>query len=224
MHTGSYEHHRKVPRLRHLCTMASQIPNIDPHSSSLRRRGSSHCMGTGSKKFRPDTGHNKIQMVCPSPNSNYGSRFMTLIYNRFKLFLEPTALRDSSSVDPRLPRLPVCNYLLFKRHPLNLFLAREASHRRHSRLPFCLMGVCKAANHERDWQCGRFEFVSCSEPQKALSLTCFATDSADVWLTVPAAWNAKGCSIMRSAAITAGLVHASRAGDVNWRDRLRIIT
>lgn len=51
-----------------------------------------------------------------------------------------------------------------------------------------------------------------------------ATDSADVWLTVPAAWDAKGCSIMRSAAINAGLVQSSRAGDVNWRDRLHIIT
>jgi len=29
---------------------------------------------------------------------------------------------------------------------------------------------------------------------------------------------------MREAAITAGLVHSSRAGDTTWRDRLRIIT
>ena len=29
---------------------------------------------------------------------------------------------------------------------------------------------------------------------------------------------------MREAAITAGLVQSSRAGDVTWRDRLRIIT
>lgn len=50
------------------------------------------------------------------------------------------------------------------------------------------------------------------------------TDAADVWLTVPAAWDAKGCDIMREAAITAGLVQASRAGERNWRDRLRIIT
>ena len=49
-------------------------------------------------------------------------------------------------------------------------------------------------------------------------------DSADVWLTVPAAWDAKGCEIMREAAISAGLVASSRAGDTTWRDRLRIIT
>lgn len=49
-------------------------------------------------------------------------------------------------------------------------------------------------------------------------------DSADVWLTVPAAWDAKGCELMREAALAAGLVHSSRAGDNNWRDRLRIIT
>jgi hypothetical protein len=49
-------------------------------------------------------------------------------------------------------------------------------------------------------------------------------NSADVWLTVPAAWDAKGSDIMRDAAITAGLVQSSRAGDITWRDRLRIIT
>jgi hypothetical protein len=27
---------------------------------------------------------------------------------RFKLFLEPHALRDESAIDPRLPSLPVC--------------------------------------------------------------------------------------------------------------------
>lgn len=49
-------------------------------------------------------------------------------------------------------------------------------------------------------------------------------DSADVWLTVPAAWDARGCQMMRDAAIAAGLVHSSRAGDTTWRERLRIIT
>ena len=49
-------------------------------------------------------------------------------------------------------------------------------------------------------------------------------DSADVWLTVPAAWDARGCQMMRDAAIAAGLVRSSRAGDTTWRDRLRIIT
>lgn len=48
--------------------------------------------------------------------------------------------------------------------------------------------------------------------------------SADVWLTVPAAWDAKGCDLMREAAIHAGLVHSSRAGDTQWRNRLHIIT
>ncbi|KLO16492.1 actin-like ATPase domain-containing protein [Schizopora paradoxa] len=49
-------------------------------------------------------------------------------------------------------------------------------------------------------------------------------DSADVWLTVPAAWDAKGCEIMREAAISAGLVAQFTAADKNWTDRLHIIT
>ncbi|KAL0952735.1 hypothetical protein HGRIS_006966 [Hohenbuehelia grisea] len=49
-------------------------------------------------------------------------------------------------------------------------------------------------------------------------------NSADVWLTVPAAWDAKGCDIMREAAIAAGLVANAGAADRNWRERLRIIT
>ena len=43
-------------------------------------------------------------------------------------------------------------------------------------------------------------------------------------MTVPAAWDAMGCQMMRDAAINAQLVQSSRAGDRDWRDRLRIIT
>jgi hypothetical protein len=43
-------------------------------------------------------------------------------------------------------------------------------------------------------------------------------------LTVPAAWDARGCDMMREAAITAGLVRSVGARDRDWRDRLRIIT
>ncbi|KAI9057551.1 actin-like ATPase domain-containing protein [Trametes sanguinea] len=49
-------------------------------------------------------------------------------------------------------------------------------------------------------------------------------DSADVWLTVPAAWDATGCQMMRDAAIAAGLVRSARPGDHGWRERLRIIS
>lgn len=49
-------------------------------------------------------------------------------------------------------------------------------------------------------------------------------NTSDVWLTVPAAWDAKGCEMMREAAIAAGLVQSARAGEQNWRERLRIIT
>ncbi|GAA5841891.1 hypothetical protein JCM3766R1_002529 [Sporobolomyces carnicolor] len=49
-------------------------------------------------------------------------------------------------------------------------------------------------------------------------------DAASVILTVPAAWDATACSLMRESAIRAGLVQSSRGGDVDWRDRLQIIT
>jgi hypothetical protein len=49
-------------------------------------------------------------------------------------------------------------------------------------------------------------------------------DAAAVWLTVPAAWDARGCELMREAALSAGLVASARAGEVGWRERLRIIT
>lgn len=51
-----------------------------------------------------------------------------------------------------------------------------------------------------------------------------STESADVILTVPAAWDAAGCQLMRNAAINAGMVQSARAGDRSWRERLRIIT
>ncbi|KIJ47170.1 hypothetical protein M422DRAFT_164320 [Sphaerobolus stellatus SS14] len=110
----------------------------------------------------------------------------TLRCEWFKLFLEPKALRDESTIDSRLPRIPTSNDLIVD------FLS-------------CL------------WDYARQQITR--EIGAVADL-----DSADVWLTVPAAWDAKGCDIMREAAITAGLVQASRAGDRNWRDRLRIIT
>ncbi|BGP03164.1 protein of heat shock protein Hsp70 family [Rhodotorula toruloides] len=49
-------------------------------------------------------------------------------------------------------------------------------------------------------------------------------NAADVLLTVPAAWDAAACSLMRESALRAGLVQSSRGGDTAWRDRLQIIT
>ncbi|GAA5866075.1 hypothetical protein JCM3774_000017 [Rhodotorula dairenensis] len=49
-------------------------------------------------------------------------------------------------------------------------------------------------------------------------------NAADVLLTVPAAWDAAACSLMRESALRAGLVQSSRGGDTQWRDRLQIIT
>ncbi|KAF8488899.1 actin-like ATPase domain-containing protein [Gautieria morchelliformis] len=113
----------------------------------------------------------------------------TLRCEWFKLFLEPKALRDESTVDQRLPRLPP------GKRAVDMIV----------------------------------DFLSClweyAKEQITREIGVVADlDAADVWLTVPAAWDAKGCDIMREAAITAGLVQASRAGDRNWRDRLRIIT
>ncbi|KAF8622621.1 hypothetical protein AX15_006876 [Amanita polypyramis BW_CC] len=107
----------------------------------------------------------------------------------FKLFLEPQALRDESTIDPRLPRLPP------GKRAIDLII----------------------------------DFLSClweyAKDRITREIGAVADlNSADVWLTVPAAWDAKGCDIMREAAISAGLVQSSRAGDRTWRDRLHIIT
>ncbi|KAG2006050.1 hypothetical protein CC2G_002398 [Coprinopsis cinerea AmutBmut pab1-1] len=107
----------------------------------------------------------------------------------FKLFLEPHALRDESTVDPRLPDIPP------GKRALDLII----------------------------------DFLTClweyAKDQITRDLGSVADlNTAEVWLTVPAAWDAKGCEIMREAAIAAGLVQSSRAGDTTWRDRLKIIT
>lgn len=107
----------------------------------------------------------------------------------FKLFLEPKALRDSSDIDPRLPKIPP------GKKPIDLII---------------------------DFLTHLWEYAKEQITREIGSVADL--NSADVWFTVPAAWDAKGCSIMREAAITAGLVQSARAGDKNWRDRLRIIT
>lgn len=59
---------------------------------------------------------------------------------------------------------------------------------------------------------------------RQLTLAFLPADAADVLLTVPAAWDAAACSLMRESALRAGLVQSSRGGDTQWRDRLQIIT
>ncbi|OBZ74645.1 Heat shock protein 12B [Grifola frondosa] len=107
----------------------------------------------------------------------------------FKLFLEPHALRDEASIDPRLPALPP------GKKALDLII----------------------------------DFLTClwdyAKQQITREIGAVADlDSVDVWLTVPAAWDATGCQMMRDAALAAGLVHSARAGDHDWRERLRIIS
>ncbi|KAJ3557489.1 hypothetical protein NM688_g1454 [Phlebia brevispora] len=107
----------------------------------------------------------------------------------FKLFLEPSALRDENAVDPRLPSLPP------GKNAIDVIV----------------------------------DFLAClwdyAQQQITREIGAVADlDTADVWLTVPAAWDARGCQIMRDAAIRAGLVRSAHAGDATWRDRLRIIT
>ncbi|KAL1757052.1 hypothetical protein FB107DRAFT_260277 [Schizophyllum commune] len=107
----------------------------------------------------------------------------------FKLFLEPSALRDPNTIDPRLPQLPP------GKKALDLIIDFLG----------CL------------WEYAREQITRDIGAVADLN-------SADVWLTVPAAWDASGCNIMREAAIQAGLVASARAGDKDWRDRLHIIT
>jgi hypothetical protein len=56
-----------------------------------------------------------LMAFAPRPNHRFTSWFrrvanrvfLTSAVARFKLFLEPQALRDAGAVDPRLPSLPV---------------------------------------------------------------------------------------------------------------------
>ncbi|KAJ6526569.1 hypothetical protein DFH09DRAFT_936040 [Mycena vulgaris] len=73
------------------------------------------------------------------------------------------------------------------------------------------------------------EFLSClweyAREQITRDIGAIADlNSADVWVTVPAAWDARATALMRDAAIAAGLVQSAYAGDNAWRERLKIIT
>lgn len=120
---------------------------------------------------------------------------------------------------PRRPRLVL--------RPTPRAPSWQRADRRYRRLPHLPMEVRQGEDYGGNWQCCRSWCVVLlrSDPGARVSLTRLAfTEAADVLLTVPAAWDAAGCAIMREAAIKAGLVQSSRGGDKNWRDRLRIIT
>ncbi|KAF9511529.1 hypothetical protein BS47DRAFT_1346698 [Hydnum rufescens UP504] len=107
----------------------------------------------------------------------------------FKLFLDPTALRDGGAVDLPLPKLPPGKQAI---DLITDFLG-------------CLWDYAKG--------------------QITREIGAVADlNVADVWLTVPAAWNSRGCQIMRDAALSAGLAGSAYANGHDWRDRLHIIT
>src|ERR1700722_148886 len=64
-------------------------------------------------KFLPGDLKQRMLVPCRAPRDANGTSLFQVsarIYNlfsRFKLFLEPHALRDESAVDPRLPQIPV---------------------------------------------------------------------------------------------------------------------
>ena len=66
-------------------------------------------------------GFTSVNGTCLPDNVDVGTRLNTpFFHDRFKLFLEPPALRDPAIVDPRLPALPVCSLICPSRSPDSL--------------------------------------------------------------------------------------------------------
>ena len=75
---------------------------------------------------------------------------------RFKLFLEPHALRDEGGIDTRLPQLPArAHGSPFVGTQLTAFiiLAWEKSFGSHHRLPIMFVGICQRTDHQGDRCC-----------------------------------------------------------------------
>ncbi|KAG8705825.1 hypothetical protein FRC09_002740 [Ceratobasidium sp. 395] len=73
------------------------------------------------------------------------------------------------------------------------------------------------------------DFLTClwNHVKQQITIKIGTIATLDIWLTVPARWDAKACSIMREAAVRAGIVQpdpTARATESTPRDRLRIIT
>lgn len=104
--------------------------------------------------------------------------FSCHVLHRFKLFLEPRALRDGA-IDPRLPSLPVCKIYHNPSVTLTTIFNQPGK---------------KAIDLIVDFLSCMWEYA---KEQITREIGAVADlDSADVWLTVPAAWDAKGCEIM----------------------------
>jgi hypothetical protein len=83
--------------------------------SRLSARCLRACYTMNKVKFLPGDWKRRMPAPCPVPRFVNGGAFILrpnylilILDSRFKLFLEPRALRDESAIDPRLPRLPVC--------------------------------------------------------------------------------------------------------------------
>ncbi|KAG8742300.1 hypothetical protein FRC12_015398, partial [Ceratobasidium sp. 428] len=144
----------------------------------------------------------------------------------FKLFLDPQNLRRKLN-DPHLPVLPVSRpsvSLSFKTHItfLNLIFISETPNHNH-------LSYIQPGKRPLDVI---VDFLTClwNNTKQQISNKVGTTadlDSADVWLTVPARWDAQACSIMREAAVRAGIVQrdTTTEGIYSTRGyRLKIIT
>lgn len=140
----------------------------------------------------------------------------------FKLFLEPHALRDEHAVDPRLPEIPVRRFTRCNTGCAQLPCSPGRNPLISSSTSSPAYGSTRRTRLQETLELLRILVCTCSVC--LCHDSTLSTDTAEVWLTVPAAWDAKGSEIMREAAIAAGLVASAHAGDGAWRDRLKIIT
>lgn len=117
------------------------------------------CCMMNTVKFSLGDWRPRMPVRCPDRSSVNGKTAVALFFwvsqcspsLRFKLFLEPHALRDQSSVDPRLPPIPVREPVYRRSRELTTFSSshvawKEASSP-HRRFPILHVGIRKGADH-----------------------------------------------------------------------------
>lgn len=130
----------------------------------VRRTRTGLGVGTRSQECEPHVGYGPMRMVRQRtffflPAVTCRDVLLPLVSIRFKLFLEPRALRDETTIDPRLPQLPASSpprhaVTYAVSHSSYLFLpfltAGQNGYESDRRLPDMSVGVRERRDHARD--------------------------------------------------------------------------
>lgn len=198
-----------IPRVRITYTLSSALRLMSAVPTCLLyEQGDVLAWGLEAKNAQPMEGTTKCEWCA--------------LFSLYPLFnpnsyISRTGSNSSSPPEPSVPKLP----------PMPAFQVLSHRVKNRSTLSLITWDGCGSMRRSRSLERlggmrGRWvRSLTSSSPELVLKLTC-DVETADIWLTTPASWDAEGRSLMLEAALRAHLVYPSGPENREWKGRLKL--